>query len=369
MRLLVVINSLILAGAEALVKDMTPRLRARGVDVSVAVFKHLDSPFEHAVRDAGVPFVELSRTGIYSLAQVPALARRLAGFDVVQSFLFPAQLFVVMAASLVRKKVALITSEQNTTNRRRRLPFRTLDAWMYRHYQSIPCASQAIADALVEWVPGIASRVSVIHNAVDLDRFASARPASKRELLGREDVPVAVFTARLEPQKDHATIFRAMQRVPELHLLLAGDGPERHSLQELARTLGVADRVRFLGRRPDVPELLKMADLYIHSSHYEGFGIAAVEAMAAGLPVVATDVPGLAQVVGSAALLVPPGGDELMAQHIRSLLASPELGRKLSHAAREQAAHFGIEQTVEQYLALYRAATEAAGELPAPARG
>lgn len=360
MRLLIVINSLIQAGAEALVKDLAPRFQNHGVDVSVAVLKHLDSPFEHGLRDAGVPFLELSASGIYSPVQVAVLAKHIGSFDVVQSFLFPAQLWVAMAGPLSRSNVPLLTSEQNTDNRRRNMPYlRPLDRWMYPHYKYIPCASQAIADSLIEWVPKIAPRVSVIHNAIDLERFSAARAASKQDIIGRDDVPVAIFTARLEPQKDHLMIFRALREVPGLHLVLVGEGPLRGALEEQARTWEISDRVHFLGRRNDVPELLKMADIYVHCSHSEGFGIAAVEAMAAGLPVVVTDVPGLAQVVGEAAVLVPPGDDEKLALQLQSVLSDPDLRQKLALASRERATHFGIEQAVEQYLALYRAAIQA----------
>ncbi|MGH9669124.1 MAG: glycosyltransferase, partial [Terriglobales bacterium] len=132
----------------------------------------------------------------------------------------------------------------------------------------------------------------------------------------------------------------------------------RPSLEALAASLGIWERVHFLGRRADVPQLLKLADVYVHSSHWEGFGIAAVEAMAAGLPVIASDVPGLSQVVGSAGLLFPRGDADCLAGHISSVLASESLRRQLSQAGRERARSFSIEQSVEAYINLYRSVVE-----------
>lgn len=117
--------------------------------------------------------------------------------------------------------------------------------------------------------------------------------------------------------------------------------------------------MHFLGRRPNVPELIKAADLYVHCSHTEGFGIAALEAMAAGLPVVATNVPGLAQVVGDAGILVSPDDCAALARAMPSVLESPALRGKLAHAALARARLFGIEDTAEQYLDVYRTVLQA----------
>ena len=122
----------------------------------------------------------------------------------------------------------------------------------------------------------------------------------------------------------------------------------------MVRDLGIADRVHFLGRRSDVPELLKMADIYVHPPAFEGFGIAAAEAMAAGKPIVATNVPGLAQVLGDAAVLVPPSDPEALATQISALMKSNERQNELSRRALERARIFSIDDTVSAYIDLYR---------------
>lgn len=358
MKVLHVINSLILAGVEVLLAEMLPRFRSRGVEVSVVVLKPLDSPLEHRLRAAAIPFLPNPHKRIYSPEHIFFLAALMNQYDVVQSYLFPAQLWVPLAATLSRSRVPLITTEQSTQNRRRTWWYRPMDRWMYGRYQAIACNSQATADSLVRWVPRTAPRVSLVPNGVPLERFQQAQPLSRGEVVPDDGAPLIIFTARLEEAKDHATLLRALAKVPLAKLLLVGDGQLRPELEALAASLGIAQRVHFLGRRPDVPQLLKMADIYVHSSHWEGFGIAAVEAMAAGLPVIASDVPGLAEVVGKAGLLFPAGDVEALAGHIASLLGSPARRRELGAAGQARAQEFSIDRSVEAYLEIYRAAAE-----------
>jgi glycosyltransferase involved in cell wall biosynthesis len=124
-------------------------------------------------------------------------------------------------------------------------------------------------------------------------------------------------------------------------------------MQALGTSLGIRERVHFLGRRPDVASLLKMADVYVQCSHFEGFGIAAVEAMATGLPVVASAVPGLSDVVGDAGLLVPPGDAGALAAALRRVVESEDLRNDLRRKSLVRAKQFSIQQCADAYLSLY----------------
>lgn len=369
MKVLHVINSLILAGVEVLLAEMAPRFRARGLEVEVAVLKPLDSPLERRLHDSGVPFLRGGDDRIYSPAHVLSLARRLHEFDLVQSYLFPAQLWVASAAVLAKRSVPLVTTEQSTHNYRRRWWYRPADRWMYSRYRAIACNSRETLESLVRWVPGAKPRACVIPNGVPIERFESAQPPPRASVLPDDGSPLLMFVARIEPEKDHATLLRALAQVPEARLALVGEGVLRPQMEALAASLGIRERVHFLGRRPDVPQLLKLADVYVHSSHWEGFGVAAVEAMAAGMPVIVSDVPGLSQVVGSAGLLFPPGDADCLARHIRSLLASEPLRRQLAQAGRARARSFSIERSVEAYINLYQSVLEETrgGRAAAPA--
>ena len=354
MRVLHVIDSLIQAGAEALVKDMVPRMRSAGVEVSVAVLKELDSPFERELREKNIAFLPTARGGIYSPKHILSLSRHVHQFDLIQTYLFPAQLFAPLAVMLAGSKVPLVLSEQTTHHRRKKMWLRPLETWMYSRYTAIACASEGIAASLKAWVPGVSDKITVIPNGIDIQTFERATAVPRSSVGINNGNCVLLYVARLEPQKDHANLLRALSQIPDADLLLVGDGSLRAQLEAQAETLGVAPRVHFLGRRKDVAELLKMADIYVHPPVFEGFGIAAAEAMAAGKPIVATNVPGLAQVVDDAGILVPPGDPATLAREVCSLMNSPDRCQELSRAAVERGRQFSIEKTVDSYIALYR---------------
>ena len=171
----------------------------------------------------------------------------------------------------------------------------------------------------------------VIPNTVDLRRF----PAAPTPRAAGERVVLAL--ARLDPQKGLDHLVRAAARMPDVTVRIAGGGPLRGELEELARAQGVDDRVTFLGERSDVPELLEACDVFVLPSLYEGLPLSILEAMAAGRPVVATDIPGTRQAVhdGRTGLLVPPGDDAALATAITRVLDDPALGVTLARGGRE----------------------------------
>ncbi len=358
MRILQVIDTLQLGGAEVLLRDLALRWQKSNLDVDIAILYSSGSPLEQELSQAGVRVIPTGGGEIYALSQVRALARLLPGYDLIQVHLFPAQLWVAMAAKLARTRAPLVTTEHNTLNRRRwKRRYRALDRWMFLQYRKVICISEGAANALRDWVPETAGSLQVIPNGVDAERFRNAAAACKRDIIGC-DAPVVLKVACFEPQKDHACLLHAMAAVPEAHLVLVGEGPLRPAMQDLARSLQLSDRVHFLGRRVDVPQLLRMSDVYVQSSRFEGFGLAAVEAMAAGVPVVASNVPGLAAVVAGAGALFPMGNEKRLAAEINSLLNSPERRAQLAAAGSRRVAEYTLERTASEYAAVYRGLLE-----------
>jgi glycosyltransferase involved in cell wall biosynthesis len=354
MKLLIVINSLILAGAEVLISELAPQLKAHGIEVSVLVLNRLGSPLEAVIEQSGIPLLQMPSNRIYSPFQVYQLKAHFAHFDIVHTHLFPAQLWSVTARPRAGGPL-LLTTEHNTENNRRKPWLRSMDTFMYSRFDHIVCNSEATRARLREWVPRIQTEMSVIPNGISMQRLAQAHPIPKKELIGREDVPLLISVARLQPQKDHSTLLRALAKAERpAHLLLVGEGELKASLAKLAADLGISERVHFLGRRSDVPDLLRSCDLFVHSTHSDGFCIAALEAMAAGLPVVATHVPGLADVIGDAGVLVPSGDAGAFGRAISSLLDSAERRAALSRAALQRAQDFTIEATAASYIQLYQ---------------
>ena len=352
MRVLQVIDSLRIGGAEVLLRHMAPRFLQRGIDCEVLVLSRSGSCLETSLQDAGVNLLDTGDIDLYSPRQIFALAGHMRGFSLVHVHLFPAQLWAVIAAGM-QEGCSLVTTEHSTSNGRRRWWLRQLDGWMYSSYKRIACISDATAEELARWCPHVKNKLRVVPNGIPLEFFANARPA---DLSGLGDgMTKAVFVGRLDPEKDHGTLLRALVLSPCIHLFLLGDGPIRKQLEQLARDLGVWHRVTFAGFRDDVPQMLKACDIYVHSTTFDGFGIAACEAMAAGLPVIASDVPGLAQVVEGAGVLTPVGDHEILARELNALAGSAEKRARMSEASRRRARDFSIERTVDLYIKMYEA--------------
>jgi glycosyltransferase involved in cell wall biosynthesis len=190
---------------------------------------------------------------------------------------------------------------------------------------------------------GRPEQVEVVPLGLDLERFRRARPASPtlRPSLGLTgDMPLLGIVGRLVPIKDHATLFQALALLrdegPAVHLVVIGDGEERDRLEELAGRLGLGSRIHFLGWRVDLETILKELDVVICASRNEGTPVALIEAMAAGIPVLSTDVGGVADLVTheETGWLVPSGDSEAMASAIRHLLSDRILSARLAAAGQ-----------------------------------
>ena len=198
-----------------------------------------------------------------------------------------------------------------------------------------------------------ADRLTTIRNGVDLDRF---RPLRRRGLAAGH---VIGCSARLHKENDHATLLRAFARVSrqraEAELLLLGRGREEARLKALARELGISSNVRFVGEQEDVAPYLQSMDVYVHPSAAAGMPVSVVEAMATGLPVVATSAGGTPEVVadGETGFLVAPGDPSALADAIARLLADPRLAEAFGRAGRARVeAHFGEKLMLQRVEAL-----------------
>lgn len=277
-------------------------------------------------------------------------------FDIIHTHNTSCQ-FLVAVVSLWMP-LTMVTTEHNTTNRRRgnRYLIR-VDRWMYGRYRRIACVSEETRLALVKWIPMIAARTVVIPNGISLDRFRNAAPAPEiSETPGYRILMVAAFRA----QKDQATLIRAFRLLsPEYHLFLAGgaetkqDEDNLQSCKALAEDSALAGRVHFLGIRSDVPALLAACDVSVLSSHYEGFGLSAVESMACGKPLIASNVKSLDTIVSGAGLLFPEGDAKALAGLIRRLCENPEEARAVGARCEARARQFDIKETARKYRLLY----------------
>jgi len=203
----------------------------------------------------------------------------------------------------------------------------------------------------------VKKRIEVIPNFVDLDMYPE-RPPDRSAFAGPGQ-KVLLHVSNFRPVKrvlDVVRIFERVGREVDAVLLMVGEGPERSSAQALGRRLGLQDRIRFLGARQGIEEINAMADVVILPSELESFGLSALEAMAAGVPVVGSDAGGLPEVVKhtESGFLLPVGDIEGMATRTLEILKDDERRREMGKAGRRRAkALFGADRVVSKYESMY----------------
>ena len=240
---------------------------------------------------------------------------------------------------------------------------RMVNPWLARVADRIVSVSANLRDHMVqEGFP--ARRVEVVHNGIDVGPAPTAdERAAARQALGVSHETIVIGTvARLDPVKDYGTLLAALAH-PSMagrpcRLVVIGDGPERARLESRAQELSVTEKVTFLGHRDDARRWLAGVDVYANSSVSEGVSLTILEAMAAGLPVVATDVGGTPEVVTpDSGELVPARDPAALAGAIARLASDADRRRTLGRQARDRAARqFTIERMVNTYLDMYRGA-------------
>ena len=245
-------------------------------------------------------------------------------------------------------KVKLVYTEHSTSNsRRNKWYFRLIECFVYKRYNRIISISQETQDALTSWLKQDDERFVVINNGVNIRKFAS----TKMQVVERSLIMVSRFVS----SKDQETVIRAMKHIEDDAILyFVGDGETRTHCENTAKELGVFGRVFFLGSRSDVAELISSSYIGIQSSNWEGFGLTAVELMAAGKPVIASNVDGLKQVVDGAGLIFEKGNDDDLAHKISLLLNDKCYYETISRQCRERASLYDITLMADDYKKLYR---------------
>ncbi|MEA3266906.1 MAG: glycosyltransferase family 4 protein [Candidatus Fermentibacteria bacterium] len=353
MKIVQIVNSITAGGAERLVLDLHREYLRLGHESYIVALASV----QKAEGEGG-----FWSTGCRS-PYAPAAAYRLSGFfrseplagaDIVHVHLFPALLRVPGALRRAGWQGKLFASEHSTFNRRRGTLWGSLtDNFTYRPYESIVCVSEAVRQAVVGWKPFLHSRAVVIHNGARLELF---KPP---ERIGFHNPPVVLSVGRLTAAKNYRLALEAAALLVSgtenrFKWLIAGDGSTRSELEELASELSLDGFVEFLGTREDVPQLMRDSDIFFIPSAWEGFGIAAVEAMASGLPVVAGNVPGLREVVGNkAGMLVDPSSSSEMAAALEKLLCDSDSALQMGLSGPEKAADYSLEACALAHIDLF----------------
>lgn len=353
-RVLEVLATLRRAGAERIAVSLAARLdRTRFETGVVSLFDAFPGGFEPVLEEHHVPVWHLGKRRGFDPRMWPRLVRVLRDFrpDIVHTHSY------VMRYALVHRG-KIVHSVHNVANREVDALGRAIHRMAYRLGVVPVAVSQTVARSF-EGMYGFAP-AAVIPNGADIGcpPAAGVRDAWRRRSGLQAADNLIVSVARFEPQKNPLGLITAFSRAlpddPSSHLVMAGEGSLLEASRALAVSLGVAGRVHFPGVCRDVPELLAAGDLFALASDWEGTPVAVIEAMAAGLPVVATAVGGVPELVedGVTGALVPAGDSAAFASALSALARNPSRG-EMGTAAAERARQFDAGAMIDSYAALF----------------
>ena len=361
LRVVHIIETLAMGGAERMVTEIACRLdRRRFEPCVVALHGRADLKPRLEANGVSVTLVGTSpaRNPVGCLRSLRVTLARLAP-DLVHTHLYYANVMGRLAAIGTRARV--VTTLHNpdySYEGRSTLLFRSkkaLDRFTGRRNAALVAVSQAVAADYERHMGWRAIRV--IPNGIDVEEFGGAATPLK-EVWPSPDLRLLAI-GRLHPQKGHAVLLDALRLLAtegvKAGLVVAGEGPLREALAAQAVSAGLDGRVRLIGRSQNVRGLLAAAEVFVFPSLYEAFGLALLEAMAAGCPVVASRVGGIPEIVedGASGLLVPPGDAAALAKAIRRLAQDRTCRVRLGAAARDRARRFDVGRTVEELERLY----------------
>lgn len=362
-------------GIERRIVAVLPRLRDYNIEAELVCLRER-GPLADDVEAAEVPLHVLGFKRRWDLGALARLTRLITagGFQLVHAHMYRAYLPATVAAW--RAGVPIIGQVHNVD---------TWTSWRQRWMDRALCGrraamlavSERVADDVRHHLRLPRQRVQVLYNGIDLPAFrptdAAERRASVRAALGIDaGAGVAVCPARLHPQKNHAGLLKAwadaLQQITQptgstaesWHLLLAGDGPARPEVEALiakAQSEGMrANCVHVLGHRDDMVDLYQASDVMVMPSFKEGFSNAVIEAMAAGLPVIATDVGGNAEAIeeGVSGMILPPGDTPALTRALCEMMTNAQRRQAMARGAWNRAEHFSIDEMIRQTAIIYR---------------
>lgn len=349
---LICIPTLASGGAERQVRLLAPRLVDRGI--RLALFSRLGQADMMALEKQGVRCFPVKAAGNHDPRQFLELrsAARAVEADIVQSFL-PQMDIVGGAVALSSGRIWLLSERSSL------LAYG--DGWKNRLRARLGRRAAAVVanspSGLDVW-PDHKNR-QVIANGLDHAAIAAAAPLSAEEESGLAGRTIIVSVARLSPEKGLDLLLAAAARlkadIPGLLVVLMGEGPELAPLQALAARLGVGEHIRFMGFRDDVWSWLRRADLFVSPSAFEGHPNAVLEAAAAGLPLVLSDIFMHRDAVGDAgARFVPVGDEAALAAAILALVRDPDAARAVARSARGHVEALSIDRAAARFADLYR---------------
>ncbi|WBX74137.1 glycosyltransferase [Tenacibaculum pacificus] len=356
MKILQIINSLETGGAEKLMVDSVPVYSKQVEFIDVLLLKDSNTKFREKLQSKNIKVTSLTKGSLYNPLLFFKIIPFFKKYDVIHAHLFPTLYWVVLAKLISFSKISIVYTEHSTNNKRRdNVIFKLIDKFIYAKLSKIGCISEGTFTNLEEHI-GTSEKLSVITNGIVLEDFNNQQVKQKAltyDFFSKEDF-VLIQVSSFREQKDQKTLIKSLQLLPKkVKLLLVGDGHLRKENEMLVKELDLIDRVKFLGNRYDIPELMNYADVDVLSSVYEGFGLVVVEGMAAGKPVIASNVSGVKEIVENSGLLFEVGNEKELSKKIQFLMNENNYN-EIADKCYLRAQDYSIKKMVDNYIKIYK---------------
>lgn len=352
-----------LGGAENLMSTLLPALKERGNYIHLICLNNtVYAPYQEALQEAGIGITVLHQGSVYNPRLISLLVQALKKLkpDVVHAHLFPSTYWTSIACKWYNIPVVRVMTEHDTSNRRmKNWLLKVPEYIVYKGFDGVICISEAVRQAVKKHMPFMYA--VAIPNGVTLSLYTNPNPTPPEPTVLKQldaftkERKVLLTVGRLAIKKNQETLIRMMRYLPkEVCLILCGEGDRRVVLEQLIQEEQVADRVWLAGSQKAIPYFIRRAHIGLLSSTIEGFGLAAVEMMAGGLPVLCSNVPGLNDVCADTYLLLEPNDAAAYAERVQALLNNSDLYQRMQALCLATVPQYSLSHMADAYHHYYQ---------------
>lgn len=332
-------------------------------EVTLLLLGKDDEPYIKEKFNKNIKIIFLNQKRLYSIRKLLKIRKYVKENELVHLHLFPA-LYLGVLSNLFLNKKLIITEHAAYNNRRKYFFFRWIDQWIYSKCTLIVPCSYGVEKTLLKWLgKDFRKKIKVVLNGINLEKFSSIKEKRNDLFELNEGDRLICMIARFSKQKDQKTLLRALKLLSNnIKCIFVGTGEELENTKNYLENLKLnTERIKFLGYREDVENILKSVDLNVLSSHYEGLPLIILETMASGTLILATDIDGNKEILNSE-LLFEHENDKELAKKIELLLYDEKLIKKQKQFIDHEIKKYDVKNMVKKYKNLYQEVIRAKDE-------
>ncbi|MGV0995341.1 glycosyltransferase [Empedobacter falsenii] len=359
MKILQVIDSLpSTSGGSRFVVNLSKKLQQLGIDVTLLLIDGKKTHFVNEIIESGIKYIFLdeSTKSRYKFKYIKQISKIMKNYDIVHVHIFPTSYLVALSSLFSRTKAKIVFTEHNAFNKRATNKlFVYIEKFIYGRFDKIIGITPEVKVFINRYITNKKNKIDVITNGIDLNNINKTVAAKRIDFNFEEKDIICLMAARFSFQKDHETLIKSFVNLPvNFKLILAGDGANLNKCIMLVEQLNLKDKVKFIGSRDDIYSIIKMSDINILSSRYEGFGLSIVEAMALNKVVIGSNVDGMNNIIENAGFLFEVGDYKELHNLILDLGTNKSLYNKVALQCKLRSNDFSLEKMVNQYIDVYK---------------